>query len=144
MSTIESLTAAADAENAAIFTYGVITAFVTAARRPTVNENIAAHRTARDAVGAAITAAGGTPPLAAAGYTLPVDVTDPLSAAKVALAAEVDCTVAYRAVLEQSDDEKAHTLAVDELTASARRASDWRVALGDKPATVAFPGAPAT
>lgn len=138
--TIDALRAAADAENAAIFTYGVITAFVSQSRRNTVDQNIAAHRTARDAVNSAITKAGGTPPQPAAGYTLPVTVNDPVSAGTVALAAEVDCTVAYRALLENADSVATRTLGVDQLTASARRAADWRVALREKPSTVAFPG----
>lgn len=140
MSTTEALTKAADTENAAIFTYGVITAFVAAARRTTVAEYVAAHRSARDAVDAAITSRGGNPPPAAAGYTLPLEVTDSVSAVRAALAAEVDCTTAYRSLLEQADDEQARRLGIDGLTASALRAANWRVVLGQRPATVAFPG----
>ena len=73
----DPLAVAADAENAAIFTYGVITAFVAAARRRMVGDYAAEHRARRDEIDRAITAAGGTPPLAAAGYMLPVEVTDP-------------------------------------------------------------------
>ncbi|MGC4932634.1 ferritin-like domain-containing protein [Gordonia sp. DT30] len=139
-STTDALANAAGAENAAIFTYGVITAFVSASRRPMVDDNIAAHRTARDAVNEAITKAGGTPPEPAAGYTLPLTVNDPVGAAKAAEAAEDDCAVAYRSVIEKADSESARILGVDQLTASARRAAQWRIALGDKPATVPFPG----
>ncbi|MFT4128159.1 MAG: ferritin-like domain-containing protein [Gordonia sp. (in: high G+C Gram-positive bacteria)] len=141
MSTNDALAAAADAENAAVFTYGVITAFVAAARRDMLVEFIADHRGARDTVNAAITAGGGTPPVAAAGYTLPQPVTDPVSAAKAALTSEVDCTRAYRALLEQADSGAGRTIGVNGLTASARRAAQWRVVLGQRPATVAFPGA---
>lgn len=138
-----ALTTAADSENAAIFTYGVITAFISTARRSMLEDFIAEHRSARDALNSAIVAAGGTAPSAAPGYTLPIEVTDPVSAVKVALAAEVDCTVAYRALLEQADSDSARTLGIDGLSASALRAAQWRVVLGDKPVTVAFPGSKA-
>ncbi|AZZ81960.1 MULTISPECIES: ferritin-like domain-containing protein [Gordonia] len=138
----DPLVVAADAENAAIFTYGVITAFVAAARRRMVGDYAAEHRARRDEIDRAITAAGGTPPLAAAGYTLPVEVTDPETAARAALAAEVDCTTAYRALLEQADDEPGRRIGVDGLSDSAVRAATWRALLQETPVTVAFPGSP--
>ncbi|MGV9824675.1 ferritin-like domain-containing protein [Gordonia sp. NPDC003429] len=140
--TTDALVDAADAENAAIFTYGVMTAFVSAARRVTVADYTAEHRAARDAVDAAITAAGGTPPEAAAGYTLAAPITDSVSAVRAGLSAENDCAVAYRVVLEQADSEAARRLGVDGLIASALRAARWRVVLRESPATVAFPGKP--
>ena len=141
--TTDALAGATDAENAAIFTYGMITAFVSAARRGTVAEYAAAHRSARDAVNAAITAAGSTPPDMSPGYTLPTDVTDSIGAAKVALAAENDCATAYQVILERTDTESARRLAVEQLTACAGRAATWRAALRQSPVTVAFPGTPA-
>lgn len=138
----DPLAVAADAENAAIFTYGVITAFVAAARRRVVGDYAAEHRARRDEIDRAITAAGGTPPLAAAGYTLPVQVTDPETAAQAALAAEVDCTTAYRALLERADDEPGRRIGVDGLSDCAVRAAGWRAILQETPVTVAFPGSP--
>ncbi|MEP9413609.1 ferritin-like domain-containing protein [Gordonia sp. VNQ95] len=140
MSSVDAMSAAVETQNAAIFTYGVATAFISSARRPMLEEFIAEHRTERDRLTAAITAAGGTAPEAAAGYTLPITVNDPVSAARVVLDSEIDCTVAYRALLEQADGAPARTLGVDGLTSSALRAARWRVALGERPATVAFPG----
>ncbi|AZG44086.1 ferritin-like domain-containing protein [Gordonia insulae] len=141
--TTDALAAAIDAENAAIFTYGVATAYVSAARRVTVAEYIAAHRVRRDSLVAALTAAGGTVPQQAAGYTLPVTVDDSVSAVRALLAAEVDCTVAYRALLEKGSDTAARRQGLDGLTESTVRAANWRVALRDSPVTVAFPGTPA-
>ncbi|MXP22439.1 DUF4439 domain-containing protein [Gordonia sp. HNM0687] len=138
--TTDALAAAVDTENAAIFTYGVSTAFVSAARRPTVAEYVAAHRVRRNALVAALTAAGVAAPEAAAGYTLPVDVDDSVTAVRALLAAEVDCTVAYRALIEQADDATARRAGLDGLTESSVRAANWRVALRDSPVTVAFPG----
>ena len=138
--TTDALAAAIDTENAAIFTYGVATAFVSTARRQTVAEYVAAHRVRRNALVAALTAAGGTVPEAAAGYTLPVDVDASVTAVRALLAAEVDCTVAYRSLIEQGDDDTVRRLALDGLTESSVYAANWRVALRDSPATVAFPG----
>ncbi|MFT4044567.1 MAG: ferritin-like domain-containing protein [Gordonia sp. (in: high G+C Gram-positive bacteria)] len=138
--TTDALSAAVDAENAAVFTYGVMTAFVSAARRTTVAEYIAAHRTARDVVSAALTATGATAPVAAAGYTLPVAVTGSVSAVRAGIAAEDDCARAYRVVLEQADTQSARRIAVDGLTACAERAARWRAVLRQSPITVAFPG----
>lgn len=139
----DPLAVAAAAENAAVFTYGVITAFVAASRRRTVADYADAHRARRDEIERAIEAAGNTPPLAAAGYTLPVEVTDPTTAARAALGAEIDCTVAYRALLEQADDETGRRIGIDGLSESAVRAARWRVVLQESPVTVAFPGSPA-
>lgn len=140
--TTDALGTAVDAENAAIFAYGVTTAFVSSGRRQTVAENIAAHRALRDALDEAIRAGGGTPPEAATGYTLPTQVTDGVSAARAALTAEDDCAEAYRQVLERAETPEARRLGVDGLTGSASRAAAWRMVLQQRPATVAFPGAP--
>ena len=139
----DPLVVAAETENAAIFTYGVITAFVAASRRRTVAEYADAHRARRDEIDRTIEAAGNTPPLAAAGYTLPIEVTNPTTAARAALGAEIDCASAYRALLEQADDETGRRIGADGLSDSAVRAARWRVALQESPVTVAFPGSPA-
>lgn len=138
--TTDALAAAVDTEDAAIFTYGVSTAFVSTARRSTVAEYVAAHRVRRNELVAALTAAGAPAPQAAAGYTLPVDVDDSVTAVRALLAAEVDCTVAYRALIEQSEDAAARRMGLDGLTESTVRAANWRVALRESPVTVPFPG----
>ncbi|MGC4963846.1 ferritin-like domain-containing protein [Gordonia sp. DT101] len=140
--TTDALAAAVDAENAAIFTYGVSTAFVSAARRDTVAEYAAAHRARRDELVAALNAAKATVPESAAGYTLPLTVDDSVSAVKALLAAEVDCTIAYRALLERAENSAVRRLGLDGLTDSSVRAGTWRVAVRISPATVAFPGRP--
>lgn len=137
---LTALTAALDAENAAIFAYGVTTAFIGPRNRGTVAEDVAAHRVARDQLNADLTAAGGTAALPAAGYRLPVTVDDPESAATVLLNAEQTCARAYRALLEQAGTPALRRRGVDGLTACARRAAHWRGALRQSPVTVAFPG----
>lgn len=138
--TTDALDDAIDAENAAIFTYGVTTAFIGSAERTTVGRYVAAHRVRRDELNSDLTALGGQPPAAAAGYTLPVEVTDTTSAATVLLDAETECARAYRALLERVDRDELRRRGVDGLTASARNASHWRAVLGESPVTVSFPG----
>lgn len=138
--TTDALGKAVDAENAAIFTYGVITAFVSGSRRAAVSRDVAAHRARRDALAEAIRSSGAKAPEAAAGYTLPVAVADSGSAARAALAAESDCEAAFRALLEKAGSADARRLGVDGLTETALRAARWRVELRVLPTTEAFPG----
>lgn len=138
---LQALGQAADAENAAVFTYGVTTAFIGPAARRAVVEYIAAHRVQRDQVNAVIVAAGGTEHSAAAGYVLPIEVTDTRSAATVLLQAENDTARAYRVLAEEGTTTQIRRLAVDGLTACALRAAHWRGVLRESPTTTAFPGA---
>ena len=101
-----------------------------------------AHRVRRDAFNADLTAAGAPERPAATGYTLPVEVTGPESAAAALLAAEEDCTRALYALLEQADTPEVRRQAVDALVECGVRAAHWRAVLGQSPVTVAFPGRP--
>ncbi|MFT4087985.1 MAG: ferritin-like domain-containing protein [Gordonia sp. (in: high G+C Gram-positive bacteria)] len=139
-STTDALVKVIDIENAAIFAYGVSTAFIGTADRNAVGEYIAEHRVQRDQAAASLTALGGKPPVSAAGYELGVDVTGRDSAATVLLTAETDCARAYRALLEQSSVPDIRRQAVDALTGCALRAARWRGVLGKTPVTEAFPG----
>ncbi|MGB3699468.1 MAG: ferritin-like domain-containing protein [Gordonia sp. (in: high G+C Gram-positive bacteria)] len=140
MTHVTALNAAVDAENTAVFTYGVITAFTTGAVRSTVAEDIAAHRVRRDQLNGVLLAAGESERTPAPGYLLPVEVSDQQTAAKAALAAEDDCAKAYRALLEQAERPEVRRLAVEGLTDCALRAAAWRGVAGLSPRTVAFPG----
>jgi len=142
VSTVEALETAIDAENAAIFAYGTSTAFIGSADRGTVAEYIAAHRVRRTELDDALAEAGGQPRPAAAGYTLPEEMTGADSAATILLGAEEDCAQAYFALIDQADGAGVRRLGVDALTDCARRAAHWRSALGKAPVTVAFPGQP--
>lgn len=137
----DALTTAVDAEFAAIFTYGLTTAFVGTDERDAVGEYIAEHRVRRDALNAALVSAGSAEQVPASGYTLPFDVTDDASAVKALLQAETTCASAYRALVEQAEDGKARRLGVDGLTDCAMRIAFWRGVAGLSPSTVALPGA---
>ena len=138
--TTDALSATLDAENATIFTYGVVAAYAAAARAQTIAEFTAEHRSRRKELTAALTTAAAEVPEAAPGYDLPQPITDPVSALTVALSTEEDCTIAYRALLERAEDAAARSLALGGLTDSARRAATWRLALRISPSTVALPG----
>lgn len=138
--TTDALAATLDAENATIFTYGVVAAYAAAARAQSIAEFTAEHRSRREELTAALTTAAAEVPEAAPGYDLPQPITDPVSALTVALSTEEDCTIAYRALLERAEDAAARSLALGGLTDSARRAATWRLTLRISPATVALPG----
>lgn len=140
---IEVLSLALQSENAAVYSYGLITAYGNAGRREQVAVHAEAHRARRDATASLLAAGGTEAPPAAAGYTVPFPVTDPASAAQLAVAAEEDSATAWRSALERADAEPVRSLAIDNLTDSAIRAGNWRIALGTQPPTTAFPGQPA-
>ncbi|MCZ4550376.1 ferritin-like domain-containing protein [Gordonia rubripertincta] len=138
--TTDALTVALTAENAAIFAYGVVAAYAASSRSQTIAEYTAEHRSRREELVAALTAAQAEVPAAAAGYDLSAPITDPASALTVALTAEEDCAVAYRALIEQAEDVGARRLGLGGLTDSAGRAANWRLVLRISPVTVALPG----
>lgn len=140
MSQNSALNAAADAENTAVFTYGLLTAFTTGEVRRTVAQDIVDHRVRRDELNEILLADGQPERTPAAGYRLPIEVTDQGTAAQAAMAAEIDCEKAYRALLEQATDGAVRRTGVDGLTACALRSSYWRGIAGVSPRTVAFPG----
>lgn len=138
--TTDALGVAVDAENAAVYTYGVLTAFTTGEARVAVATDIAEHRARRDELNTTLVGAGGSARDTAAGYVLPVEVTNSATAARAALDAEQDTAQAYRSLAEHADTEKIRRLAVDGLTECALRAAYWRDASGVKPVTTALPG----
>lgn len=139
---IAALDAGLQAENAAVYSYGLVIAYGSDSRRQQVATHAAAHRARRDTTMEMLAAGGAQVPPAAAGYAVPFAVTDPTSAAKLAVLAEEDAATAWRAALEQAESERVRALAIDNLTDSAIRAGNWRVALGIEPPTTAFPGQP--
>ncbi|MGZ8179933.1 ferritin-like domain-containing protein [Williamsia sp. SKLECPSW1] len=138
--TTDALGSAVDAENAAIFAYGIAAAYAASTRQETVAEYTADHRARRAELTRLMTTAGATAPEAAVGYVLPVAVTDPATAVRAMLVAEEDCTRAYRVLLEKADGESVRRVGVDALSDAAVRAARWRLVLQVSPSTVALPG----
>lgn len=129
------------AEHAAIWVYGLVSAFLKG-YDAAVQECKNAHRARRDATELLLSGAGQSPRSAEPAYVTPQPVTDQASAIAVIVVAESDATVAWRAVLERTDDRTLRAMALDGLRDAAVRATRWRIAGGQTPATPALPGAP--
>ena len=130
------------AEHAALWVYGLVSAFLPPDYGNALQEGSNAHRARRDATELLLSGAGQSPRSAEAAYVLPQDVTDEPSALAVLVVAETDVTVAWRAVLERTDDTTLRTAALGGLTDAAVRATRWRRAAGQTPATPPLPGEP--
>ncbi|MGV0792645.1 ferritin-like domain-containing protein [Mycolicibacterium sp. XJ1819] len=127
-------------EHATIYGYGIVSAHSTPERNPLVASSMTEHRKRREAALAILESRSVDAPLPAAGYRLPMTVDTPTDADKLALRMEEDAAVAWRAVIEQTDNAQDRAFAVTALTECAVRAARWRRVLGVSPVTVAFPG----
>lgn len=140
--TPEAMTAlrvAVAAENAAVFGYSAAGGRLSSLRQPVAVSDYTAHTAARDLLEAAVRGRGGKPPAPLRAYTVPALSTR--VAAATFLATLDDATAAaYAGVLGASDDPAIRRLAVAGLTASATRATYWRLAAGISPAAQVFPG----
>ena len=136
----QALLDALAAENAAVYSYGIVAAFSNPDRAALVSANAAAHRARRDATLDALAAASVTAPTPPAGYSVPFPVIDPISAIQLAVTAETDTATAWRSVIERAQSEGTRGTGIDALTETSLRLADLRVILGTPPTTVAFPG----
>lgn len=143
--TRDAVLAALASEHAAIWSYGLVSAFLTPGTGPDVTAASTAHRARRDAVLTLLGRAGIAPVPAAASYRTPAPVTDPTSAAALAAVAEEDVAAAWRAVCERTgadDGAELRGLGIDAIVESARVGVRWRLLAGTAPAVPVFPGAP--
>lgn len=131
------------AEHAALWVYGLVSAFLPADFADALREGSNTHRARRDATELLLSGAGQEPRSAEAAYVPPKPVTDQASAIAVLVVAETDVTVAWRAVLERTDDKTLRAAGLAGLTDAAVRATRWRRASGQTPATPPLPGIPA-
>jgi hypothetical protein len=139
---VEALSAALQAEHAAVYGYGIVGAHLDPGGKAVAADAENVHRNRRDALLLRLTSDKANPPAAAAAYALPFPVTDRASALRLAVALEAGAAVAWRQALggTSGDDRK---LALDALIDCATRATQWRSTAGITPATVPFPGTPA-
>lgn len=137
-----ALQAALATEHAAVWTAGLLTAFLPANLADAVAEGDQAHRARRDVVERLLRDAARVPVPAEPAYALPQPVTDADSGAALALVAETDTAEAWRAVLDRVDGPGLRRLALDGLVDSAVRAARWRLVVGEQPVVPAFPGVP--
>lgn len=144
---VQALRTALNAEHAAVWTYGLATAF---AGTPQVSSAIGdateVHEGHRDEAQRLIRGGGGSAPVAAPSYALPQQVTDQTSMVRVLITAEQECQVGWRSVLENTEpdegDPAIRRTALDALTSAASRATRWRITIGENPAAVSLPGKP--
>ncbi|MFR9730767.1 DUF4439 domain-containing protein [Saccharopolyspora sp. MS10] len=141
-----ALNSALRAENAAVWTYELVTAFVSGEQvRAAVEEATGVHERHRDEAQRVIRGTGAAPPAASPAYSLPDPVTDEGSAIRALIAAERDCQIGWRAVLERTEpdaDPAVRRTALGALTTAATRATRWRLTIGQTPAAEPEPGKP--
>ena len=125
---------------ASIYGYGIVSAHSSPDMNSLVSSSMAENRKRREEALAMLEARSVQAPLPAAGYQLPFAVDNPTDAAKLAVRMEEDSAIAWRAVIEQANNEQDRTFAVKALTECAVTAARWSRVLGTKPITVAFPG----
>lgn len=140
--TISAVQDALVAEHTLVWVYGLCTAFVTGAGLADLNSGLTQHTARRDATERLLTDAGATPQAAEPAYQTPQPVTNANSAMTVLAIAESEAEVAWRAVLESTDDANLRTAGLAALTDSAVRQTRWRRLAGLSPASVAMPGLP--
>ncbi|MBB5805231.1 hypothetical protein F4560_004999 [Saccharothrix ecbatanensis] len=139
---VESMQEALRAEHAAVWTYGLVSAFISVPQQvAAVADGANAHRARRDVTERWLRDAGATPQPPAAAYLAPQPVDSAASAIAALVSVETDACVAWRGVLERTEDGTLRTSALDALTVAAVRATRWRKAAGLTPASIPFPGA---
>lgn len=141
--TAGALQQALGTEHAAIWVCGLASAFVGGGVAPEVAAAQTTHQARRDAVQRLLTDGGQTPAAAQPAYVLPQPVTGQPSALAMLAVAEADGTVAWRAVLERTDDAGLRQTALAALTDCAVRETRWRRLSGVSPASIPMPGQPA-
>jgi hypothetical protein len=139
---VDAVQKALGAEHAAVWIYSLVSAFLPASFNNALTEGVTAHRALRDTTERALTAASATPRGPEAAYVPPQPVTDQASSLAVLAVAESDAAVAWRSVLENTDDPDLRKTALGALSGSAVRATRWRKAAGTTPAATAMPGQP--
>ncbi|GLZ40076.1 ferritin-like domain-containing protein [Actinokineospora sp. NBRC 105648] len=140
--TLAAVQAALGAEHAAVWVYGLVSAFLPASFDAPILAGTTAHRARRDATERLLGSAGAVPQAAEPAYLPPKPVTNQASALELLVGAEQDGTVAWRAVLERTDDADVRKIAAEALTETAVRAVRWRKLAGLAPLTPSMPGQP--
>jgi hypothetical protein len=141
---VAPLQKALDAEHAAVWVYGLVSAFLPSNYAAGVADGAHEHQDRRDACVRMLDAADATPDGPEPAYITPKAVTDATSAKSVVATAESDAATAWAGVLDGTDDKALRAVALTALLGSARRGTRWRQAAGESPAAVALIGVAAT
>jgi hypothetical protein len=127
-------------EHSSVYGYGIVSALSPPAVNDLVVEALLQHRQRRDDVIAMLAARKVTPPVAAAGYQLPLLVASAADAARLAVRMENDGATAWRAAVEHAETASDRAFASNALTQSSVMAARWNRVLGAWPITASFPG----
>jgi Domain of unknown function (DUF4439) len=138
----QALQAALGAEHAALWCYSLAVAFLVEPQQSQARRDADVHRELRSRIEQTLTEIGQRPISAQPAYATPQPVTDPLSAARLAVVAETDCLTSWRAVLEQTADRGLREAGLNALTDATGRCARWRTVVGATPAIPVFPGRP--
>lgn len=138
---VDAVQKALDAEHAAVWVYGLVSAFLSGKYADGAVDGMREHQHRRDACVRMLDAAGATPDGPEPAYITPKPVTDATSAKSVVAAAETDAAKAWGGVLSGTDDVGLRAVALTALLGSARRGTRWRQAAGETPAAIALLGA---
>ncbi|WP_394362856.1 ferritin-like domain-containing protein [Amycolatopsis sp. SB7-3] len=136
----EAVQQALAAEHAAIWVYGLVSAYLPAAFSGAVSRGTAEHVKRRDVCERMLSAAGQAPAGPEAAYVPPRPVTEANSAMELVATAEADASAAWLGVVDRTDDAALRTTALNALIGSARRGTAWRAEFGAKPVAIAMPG----
>lgn len=136
--------AALAAEHEAAFGYPLLGPQLSGTQRDLARTCQAAHESLRDATEQRIASAGLTPVAPKGDYAALYPVDGAKAARALAVRLETNCAAAWRFLYATAAAAAGHATlrsqAQAALTASAVRATRWRVAAGTTPATVPFPG----
>lgn len=138
--TTAAVQTALGAEYAAVWTYTLITAFLSSSLQATAQQDLDTHRARRDSTIRLLTDYGVPPDPAEPAYRTPTPVTDSTSAVRLAVSAESDASAGWHSVLQRCDDPGLRRIALDGLTDSAVRGARWSDRLGTRPVVPQFPG----
>ena len=127
-------------EYGVVYGYGIVSAYSDPDLNDLVAVAIRQHRERRDRTIAMLTGRSVPAPVPAAGYQLPLPLTNPDDAARLAVRMENDAAAAWRAVVEQARESADREFAAAALTQCAVLAAQWSRACGKWPFTRAFPG----
>ena len=137
---VSALSDALAIEHSTIYGYGMVSALSPPSVNDLVVEALLQHRQRRDDVIAMLVARKATPPVAAAGYQLPLLIGSAADAARLAVRMENDGAMAWRAVIEHADTGDDRAFGSTALIQSAVMAARWNRVLGAWPITASFPG----
>jgi hypothetical protein len=134
--TTGALQSALEAEQAAVYGYGVVGAYLSGAMQSMASSDWLAHTDASNTIAAMLRARAAQPPAAAVAYQLPITVQTPAQAVSLAVVIEERIATTYLGLVAL-DSPAIRKFGALQLQASALRAAAWRGS------TVAFPGLPA-